>query len=60
MKTGGVRELTIPASLAYGDKASGDIPANSTLRFIVFIIDNPNQPDVPDDLVKLYERVNGQ
>ncbi len=35
MKKGGIRELTIPAKLAYGDKANGDIPANSVLKFIV-------------------------
>ncbi|MDR1016541.1 MAG: FKBP-type peptidyl-prolyl cis-trans isomerase [Coriobacteriales bacterium] len=33
MKVGGVRELTIPASLGYGSQAQGSIPANSTLHF---------------------------
>ncbi len=35
MNKGGVRELTIPADLAYGDKAVGKIPANSPLKFII-------------------------
>jgi len=42
MKVGGVRELTIPASLAYGASAKGDdIPANTPLKFIIFIIPTP-------------------
>ncbi|WP_395296846.1 FKBP-type peptidyl-prolyl cis-trans isomerase [Kitasatospora hibisci] len=32
-------ELVIPAALAYGDKGQGDIPANSTLVFVVDILD---------------------
>ena len=39
MKVNGVRELTIPAALAYGDKGSGeDIPANTPIKFIIMII----------------------
>lgn len=33
MKEGGVRKLTIPPQLAYGDREIGQIPANSTLIF---------------------------
>jgi FK506-binding nuclear protein len=33
MQVGGERVLLIPPELAYGKKASKDIPANSTLRF---------------------------
>ncbi|MEV7177029.1 FKBP-type peptidyl-prolyl cis-trans isomerase [Kitasatospora sp. NPDC093679] len=32
-------ELVIPASLAYKDQAQGDIPANSTLVFVIDILD---------------------
>jgi FKBP-type peptidyl-prolyl cis-trans isomerase len=35
MKVGGRREIIIPASLAYGNKKQGAIPANSALIFIV-------------------------
>ena len=39
VKVGGMIELEVPPKLAYGDQAVGDIPANSTLRFIVELID---------------------
>ena len=49
MKIGGVRELTIPADKAYGDKAQGDkIPANSPLKFVVMAIEKP--ADIPEPL----------
>jgi peptidylprolyl isomerase len=38
MKVGGRRELIIPPSLAYGKTASGSIPANSTLIFVVDLL----------------------
>lgn len=39
MKTGGVREITIPSDLAYGEAGQGnDIPPNTPIKFIVMVI----------------------
>ena len=49
MKVGGVRELTIPADKAYGDKGSGDlIPPHTPIKFIVMIIPTPAVIPQPD------------
>lgn len=39
MKVGEVRQLVIPANLAYGARSVGQIPANSTLIFQVELVD---------------------
>ena len=60
MKIGGIRELTIPAQLAYGEKGSGDkIPANEPLKFILFTVkkDGLKQPEIPEKLKKKYEEL---
>lgn len=49
MKVGGVREISIPAAKAYGEKGSGeDIPANTPIKFVVFIIPKPEAIKMPD------------
>jgi len=59
MKVGGVRELTIPSSLAYGETGSGeDIPANTPIKFIIMIIPSPEKieaPEMPAELIKYYQ-----
>lgn len=39
MKAGGVRRIVIPAELAYGNNAVGNIPANSPLVFDIELIE---------------------
>jgi peptidylprolyl isomerase/FKBP-type peptidyl-prolyl cis-trans isomerase FkpA len=38
MKVGGTRKLVIPPSLGYGDQATGSIPPNSTLTFVIQLL----------------------
>lgn len=39
MKINGVREITIPAALAYGETGQGeDIPANTPIKFVIMAI----------------------
>jgi len=39
MKVGGKAKLTCPAAIAYGSRAAGSIPPNSTLTFEVELLD---------------------
>jgi FKBP-type peptidyl-prolyl cis-trans isomerase FkpA len=60
MKVGGVRELTIPAAQAYGERGSGeDIPANTPIKFILMIIPTPEVIPAPvpsAELIKFSEQ----
>ena len=60
MKIGGIRELTIPSDLAYGETGSGeDIPANTPLKFIVMAIPPVEEVEMPQVLKNYYERQYG-
>lgn len=59
MRIGGIREITIPAVLAYGDKDQGTIPANSPLKFIVMLIEKPEEIEVSEELESLYSELYG-
>ena len=54
MKVGGLRKLTIPAELAYGERARGKIPANSDLTFTVELmaVKPPATPVLPPGVIK--------
>ncbi|MEO7904703.1 MAG: FKBP-type peptidyl-prolyl cis-trans isomerase [Candidatus Saccharimonadales bacterium] len=55
MKIGGIRQLTIPAAQAYGEKGSGeDIPANTPIKFIVMAIPHVSAVQPSEELVKIY------
>lgn len=44
MNVGGVREMTLPAELAYGEAGSGEsIPPNTPIKFIVMVIETVEQ-----------------
>jgi FKBP-type peptidyl-prolyl cis-trans isomerase len=59
MKIGGIREISIPAELAYGDQERGSIPANSPLKFIVMLIPLVDEVEVSDELMQLYYELSG-
>ena len=59
MNVGGIRELTIPSDLAYGETGSGDdIPANTPIKFVMMVIPTPEtieQPEIPTELLQYYQ-----
>ena len=59
MRIGGIREITIPAALAYGDKEQGTIPANSPLKFVIMLIEKPEEIEAPAELEELYSELYG-
>lgn len=55
MKVGGVRELTIPSELAYGETGSGEtIPPNTPIKFVVLVIPTPEPIEMPQELINYY------
>lgn len=59
MRIGGIREITIPAVMAYGSSEQGNIPANSPLKFVVMLIETPPEVEVSDELEQLYIELYG-
>ena len=60
MKIGGVRLISIPSALAYGEEGQGDeIPANSPLKFIIMAIETPESIQPSDELTQLYYKSIG-
>lgn len=66
MKSGGVRQLTIPSEQAYGEAGSGDIPPDAPLKFIVMVLpdkpagDDLEEPQPSAELMKYYERLQSR
>ena len=60
MRIGGIREISIPATLGYGATEKGDIPANSPLKFVVMLIEKPEEVEVPAALEQLYVELYGE
>lgn len=60
MKVGGVRELSIPSDLAYGETGSGEnIPPNTPLKFVMMVIPTPEQIEPSAELERLHARLYG-
>ena len=59
MQIGGIREISIPSALGYGDQDQGSIPANSPLRFVVMLVPRVDEVEVPDELNNLYLKSMG-
>lgn len=59
MKIGGIRELSIPSTLAYGPDGTGDIPADAPLKFIIKLIPTPETTPSGEEMLKLYEQLYG-
>ena len=62
MNIGGVRKITIPSEMAYGEAGMGEsIPPNSALKFIVIAIspDEFTEPEPSEELTELMNSMGG-
>ncbi len=59
MRIGGVREITMPSVMGYGDTDRGDIPANSPLKCIIMLIEKPDPIEVSDELEEISMSLYG-
>jgi len=59
MNMGGIREVSIPAEIGYGAVENGQIPANSPLKFIIMLVEPPEEIPVSERLWELYEKKYG-
>ena len=59
MRIGGIRSLTIPSVLGYGETNNGTIPANSPLKFVVMLIPKTPEPNMSDELQAEYNALLG-
>ena len=59
MKIGGVRILSIPSALGYGDTEQGNIPANSPLKFVIMLVDKVEDVEMNSELMNLYYKSMG-
>jgi peptidylprolyl isomerase len=60
MKVGGLRKLTIPAELAYGERARGKIPANADLTFTVELMAIKPAPTPPGTVTTTPGELTGE
>jgi FKBP-type peptidyl-prolyl cis-trans isomerase len=57
MKTGGIRELSIPSDLAYSSSGSGEnILPDMPIKFVVLVIPPVEEVQIPDELWQYYLR----
>lgn len=62
MQRGGKYTVTIPAALAYGDKAAGDIPPNTDLTFHIDLLEFKSRAEIEQQqrLMQQLQQMQGQ
>jgi len=57
MRIGGIRAITMPAVLGYGDTDNGVIPAGSALKFVVMLVPKAEEPEMSAELEAEYQEI---